>query len=361
MTIFSALIAGVWLALGFLLFWRRSDDWLALLAALFLVMQGITLNANSLFALALTVPGFEPLFGLISLLAALSLSAFLLVFPTGRVVPRWIGLLLLPDILYNVAFNFPSPIAPYGEAWLGAFGGLSASLVAVIPGAILLAQVYRYWRVSTPAERQQTKWVVLGVAAPVVAFLGLFGLTALSVLNNTLLVNLVWTLTLPIASLAIPLSIGFSILRYRLYDIDTLINQALVYGSLTAILAGFYFGVVLATQTLLRGFAGAEGGQPVVIVITTLAAAAFITPLRHRIQAVIDRAFYRSKYDARLIVARFGAQLRMETDLEDLNGHLLEVVWQTMRPTHANLWLRPPRLRDSRAPAGESAQPPQRP
>ena len=144
-----------------------------------------------------------------------------------------------------------------------------------------------------------------------------------------------------VAVLLIPLSIGFSILRYRLYDIDVLINRTLVYVTLTAILTLTYVGLILALQSLIHALTGQAGNQPVVIVGSTLVIAALFQPLRHRIQWVIDRRFYRRKYDAARTVAAFSATLRNEVELTQLSEHLVAVVQETMQPSHVSLWLRP--------------------
>lgn len=138
--------------------------------------------------------------------------------------------------------------------------------------------------------------------------------------------------------LLIPLSFGFSILRYRLYDIDSLINRTLVYGTLTVLLALVYFGLIFALQFLLRGIISQNNS--IAIVISTLAIAAIFQPLRHRIQRIIDRRFYRRKYDAAKVVEAFSATLRNEVDLDQLSKHLIIVVKDTMQPTHVSLWLR---------------------
>jgi hypothetical protein len=139
-----------------------------------------------------------------------------------------------------------------------------------------------------------------------------------------------------------PLCFGIAILRYRLWDIDVLINRSLVYGSLTVLLALIYFGLVIGLGSLVRLFTGQVSQSPVVIVASTLAIFALIQPMRHRIQRIIDRRFYRSKYDAAKIVEAFSATLRNEVDLTTLREHLLSVIQETMQPAHVSLWLRKP-------------------
>jgi hypothetical protein len=148
---------------------------------------------------------------------------------------------------------------------------------------------------------------------------------------------------------AIPIAIGIAILRYRLYDIDVLINRTLVYGSLTVMLALVYFGGVTATQAVLQTLTGQEKLPQLAIVVSTLLIAALFTPFRHRIQSFIDRRFYRRKYDARKTLEAFSAKLRDETDLEALNNDLVGVVKETMQPAHVSLWLHPdPALKDKK-------------
>jgi divalent metal cation (Fe/Co/Zn/Cd) transporter len=150
--------------------------------------------------------------------------------------------------------------------------------------------------------------------------------------------------------MALPAAIGIAILRYRLYEIDTLINRTLVYGALSASLALVYFGGVATTQAIFRALTGQEQQPQLAIVVSTLIIAALISPLRRRIQSFIDRRFYRRKYDARKTLEAFSARLRDETDLQALDRELVGVVRKTMQPAHVSLWLRP-----DRPPKGEQA------
>jgi hypothetical protein len=146
-------------------------------------------------------------------------------------------------------------------------------------------------------------------------------------------------LLVAIGGLSAPIAIGIAILRYRLYEIDLIINRTLVYGSLTATLVALYFGVIVVLQRVFVLLTGQQ--STLAVVASTLVIAALFTPLRRRIQSFIDRRFYRSKYDARKTLEAFSTKLRNETDLEALNNDLAGVVRETMQPAHVSLWLRP--------------------
>jgi hypothetical protein len=139
--------------------------------------------------------------------------------------------------------------------------------------------------------------------------------------------------------IALPTSIGISVLKYRLYDIDLIINRALVYGPLTATLAAIYYGGIVLSQKVFLLMIGQE--STFAVVASTLAIAALFNPLRRRVQAFVDRRFYRRKYDAAKTLVAFNSRLREETDLDALTGEVLGVVRETMQPEHASLWLRP--------------------
>ena len=151
-----------------------------------------------------------------------------------------------------------------------------------------------------------------------------------------------WAVCLAVAAFnSFPLAVGIAVLRYRLFDIDVVINRTLVYGGLTATLALVYFGGVTATQAIFRGITGQEEQPQFTIVVSTLVIAALFNSLRRRIQSFIDRRFYRKKYDVAKTLEAFSAKLRDETDLDALSEDLVGVVRETMQPAHVTLWLRP--------------------
>jgi hypothetical protein len=205
----------------------------------------------------------------------------------------------------------------------------------------LYSQIYRYRRVSSPVQRQQIKWAVFGIAITLVLTILLGASNAFPTLNQSGAAYLVIENLFPLALLPIPLSIGIAILRYRLWDIDTIINKALVYGLLTALLGALYAGLIIGLQSVAGAITSQES-QPVVIVISTLAIATLVLPVRRRIQSMIDRRFYRRKYDAQKTLAAFSASLRNEVDLAHLREQVLVVVEETMQPTQVSLWLAQP-------------------
>jgi hypothetical protein len=203
-------------------------------------------------------------------------------------------------------------------------------------GLTAAASLFVRLRGSKGVERQQVKWFTYAVAV-----LATSATLAYAVSES---MGIVWldrvSSVLVIASVVgLPVAVGIAVLRYHLYNIDLIINRTLVYGPLTAVLAVLYFGSIVVLQLLFRALTG-EGSQ-LVVVASTLAIAALFNPLRRRIQGLIDRSFYRRKYDAVKTLEAFSAKLRDETDLDALSDDLVGVVRGTMQPAHVSLWLRP--------------------
>jgi hypothetical protein len=302
--------------------------------------------------LALSGPTWAPPVGLMG-------TILLLRFPSGTLLsPRWkrvewlallaisvtvVAIVLTPGDLADV--GYPSLANPLGIDELEPFFNALLAFIILIPITIVASAVslVMRFRRSTGMERLQMKWLTSAAAAVALIYL----LTMLVSINSAWggATTPTWMLFLQNASFAsfalIPIAIGFAILRYRLYDIDLVINRTLVYGLLTALLVGVYVVLAVGLGAAVRSVAEQENNA-IVIAASTLAVAALFGPARRRIQAFIDRRFYRRKYDAAQTLEAFSARLREEVDLDSLAGELVGVVRTTMQPSHVSLWLRTP-------------------
>ena len=288
----------------------------------------------------------------------------LLLFPDGRPLSRlwrvitWIAVAaiaasVLTDLLH------PGPLESNGRvvnplgvsAAAPLFNAVDFAGHLLMPPLVLLAVasvIVRYRRASG-VQRQQIKWFALGAAAMVAIIV----VTVLAVPDQNSAPS---TIGFALAFATLPIGAGIGVLRYRLYDIDVLINRALVYGSLTILLAAVYFASVVGMQRLASAVAGVQASaNPLIIVLSTLLIAALFTPLRRRVKRIIDRRFYRAKYDAAKTLAAFAATLRSETDLRALSDHLVGVVDETMRPEYISLMLLPSQWRGTSPAAGKRA------
>jgi hypothetical protein len=328
------------------IFARRSDDRRALFvsALLVLVTPGIggletRLRASGPFwALAVSVSSY---------LFTLGFMALILTLPNGRFAPRW----TLAPFLYLALVAIPNSFARGSALDFGTWPIGPRTVVFILPmfATMTLGPLYRYWRVFTPMERQQTKWAVLGIVIFVAGALTTAVVSSsaciedptrsLAMGETRLYCDTVQALGYSLSPLMVPVFIGVAIMRSRLWDIDVLIRRTLIYSVLTAVLGSAYLGSVLVLQGLFQALAG-QGQNPLVVVLSTLAIAALFVPLRRRVQAVIDRRFYRRKSDAARTLAAFAEQARDETDLARLSERLSGVVHETMQPASVALWLK---------------------
>jgi hypothetical protein len=284
-----------------------------------------------------------------------ALTFLLLLFPDGHLPSRrwrvagWLAVVAIVTLALGSAFtpasvDYPELRNPVGiSSFEGSFledGGVGWFVLAASVVLSAISMVVRFRR-ATGEERQQIKWFALAAAFAGVSWVTLVFAYETELRQAALLLGL-------LSYLGIPLAVGVAVLKYRLYDIDIIINRTLVYGALTATLALVYLGSVATLQYAFRGLTG--GDSQLVIVASTLAIAALFNPLRRRIQSFIDRRFYRRKYDARKALEAFSARLRDETDLEALNDELISVVSETMQPTQVSLWLRPDTSRNGEQP-----------
>lgn len=334
----------IWFVLGLMIWWRLPRDRMALFTAFTLVLFGVARFPDVPAALGAANPAWALPVGVARFAGSACLSLFVYLFPGGTFAPRWMRwaalLWLVPQI---PEFLFPQlPVSPTTFP-------LPLLLLAFLAfvASVGVSQLYRYWWVSTPAQREQAKWVVFGTAAALIIYaIVAFALPVFLPPSDQTgpLPRILLGVGAVAGMLCIPVSISVAILRYRLFDIDFIINRALVYGLVSAVLAAVYFGAVAALQAAVRALTGAENA--VAIVASTLLIAALFQPLRGRVQTTIDRRFYRARYDASRALANFSATLREEVDLPRLREHLVETVASTIRPAHVTLWLRTP------APAG---------
>jgi hypothetical protein len=344
------LIAGV-------IFLRKRQDWMALLVAMALVTNGATTSLSMMYSPGFVQPMLRTLVNIVIYVGLVSSMVLLYLFPTGRFVPSWTrwfaiiwAILMLPAILIP-----GSPIS------LSSWSPLAQITVLLVWSSLgIYAQGFRYTNVSSPLQRQQAKWGFLGLVAsalgPFAYFVPFVIVPSLSspVVSNlmyqrvgssffafSMVLRLGGLSIFTLAALLFPLSFAIAILRYRLWDIDILINRALVYSVLTGTLAVIYFAVVVLFQVIFRAFTG-QGQSEIVTVLSTLVIASLAVPLQRRVQKSIDRHFYRQKYDAACTLSDFSASLRDEVDLKQLSGRLINVVEDTMQPAQVSLWLRKP-------------------
>jgi hypothetical protein len=257
-----------------------------------------------------------------------ALFIYLTIFPDGRFVPFWTTITAIGGALWLIS----DLIWPRGTAWNE---GSSLALNFAMVGVGLFSAIYRYVRVSDLTQRLQTKWVVFAFAVALI--LAMFWGTALQTFSPLVAsVGLIVLVRLGYALILI--AIGIAILRYRLWEIDVLINRGLVYSILTGALILIYFVIVTVFQFSLRWLTGQE--SPLTIVASTLVIAALFNPLRLRIQGVIDQRLYRRKYDAARTLETFAATVRDEVDLSELSSSLLEIVDRSLQPSNTKLWLR---------------------
>ena len=317
-----------------IVFWRRSNEWVAILTAIMLVCLPYTFDFWGIDFWMYSPPWdliLEAILAILLMSGILTLIWLVFIFPDGRFVPQRLKplVVLLMVALFLVLFSSGG----FEEEWIwGVIVVLMLSLIW-IAGA---GQVYRYRNLSNASQRQQSNWFLISFL-----FLGIF--LSVITLASFLLgeqTNRAWYQFLSMVLetmivLIIPLSIGFAVLRYRLWDIDLIIRRTMVYGGLTITLLVIYFGVVVGLQTVFVAISGQQSA--IAIVISTLIIAALFNPLRQRIQSDIDRRFFRRRYNAQQTLAEFSASLRDEVDIEVLQGRLVAVIEKSMQPERVSL------------------------
>jgi hypothetical protein len=268
-------------------------------------------------------------------------------------VSESVGSMLSPGPLAHLG-GVQNPFGLEGAPWVEIAGNAVLPLLPLCMLASALSLVMRYRRAGGE-QREQIKWIASSALAVVVVYMVTLGLSLLSWTDWFVEGNPPWLILLQYAAgtslTAIPIAVGFAVLKYRLYDIDILINRALVYAPLTISLIALYLGAIVLLQGAFVALTGEK--STLAVVASTLAIAALFNPFRRGVQSLVDRRFYRRKYDAAKILEAFSARLRDETDLEALGGELVGVVRGTMQPAHVSLWLAPE--------AAHKGEPPQHP
>ena len=337
--ILNALASLTFIVVALIIVWRKSNDWMALLISAILIALGAVGIAPST---AEILPKGTALYfvqGLVSFFGYFGPLIALFCFPDGRFVPRWTRWVCLALTLMLGAFYLISEsMFISDDVWI-LFGIVLGMSTLVGIGSM----VYRYRVVATPLQRQQIKWVVLGLLMTTLSVLlwvafSVFLPAERPTPTRSVLVAFTFPLIL-IVNAFFPVSVAIAMVRYRLWDIDILIRRTVTYALVTGILAGVFFGSVILLQQIFAQFAFREQNA-LVTVLSTLAIAALFVPLRHRMQREIDKRFNRKKYDAQQVLQEFAQTVRDETDLEKLTARLVEVVNETMQPKSVSVWLK---------------------
>jgi hypothetical protein len=332
-------------SMALILFFRKPDSFGTYLALAFMIIA-TSISGPVITRVDAIIPGwtaivYDRLLGFVSFLALVSIAY---VFPDGRFVPRWTKWVLL---IFSLLFMI------YASIWTGLPGEIVERAELIIPLSLMGfgvgSQIYRYFRVSGPIERQQLKGVIVSLV-----FFVAIGVVFVFAAPNAqsflepataydLVAHMVFYYALTFAIMGMIAAITFAVLRYRLWEIDVVIRRTTSYAIVTGLLALVYFGSVVVLQRVLSPVTGESTAA---VVLSTLLIAALFLPLRRRVQDVIDRHFFRRKYDAEQVLARFAATARDETDLDALTAELLRVIQETMQPESVSIWLAP------EAPAG---------
>jgi hypothetical protein len=335
-SLFAALLS---LGLASVVYWRKREEPMALYFAYFVLGHGLLLGGTAEIAFEYYFGSPEPIYALQSIYFSAPLIAFIVLFPTGQAQPRW-ARWLIPSSLFLAAVAVAARIAGFGMV-----DGIFQTAGGIVLFVALGAVIRRYRRLATPTERQQMKWgligILLAVALMASSWIPLlmegYPLGAIPTGSDRpwfmSLVGAIWSLGL----VMIPSGAAVAILRAKLWDTDIIIRRTVMYSAITALLAAVYFGGVTLLQSVFVGVTGQQ--SPLAVVISTLAIAALFTPLRNGVQRLVDRRFYRQKYDAERTLEMFSTRMRQNVDLDHMTEDLLEVVQTTMQPESISLWL----------------------
>lgn len=343
-TALDVISAIAFFAIGIIIFIRGWRDWMMILISLTMITFGM-LFAATLNILAETYPIWTVPVTLVRAVGLeLSLIAGFYLFPDGRFVPkvtRWLAVLwTIMVIAWSLFPKLPANLV-YATTW-GENLGLSFGFYGFWYLTGLVSQIYRYKRVSGPVEKQQTKWVVFGMSSAVIGFI-LFNipLAFFPQLERPgyphLLYSFIAEPLYMLVTIFVPISIAISILKFRLWEVDRIINRSVVYGILTLFLGLTYIGLVLGLRASLMSFT--PNPSTITTIISTLAVAAMFTPVRNFLQSWIDKRFFRRKYDTERTLEQFRMSLRNKVDMNSLSKELIALVDKTIQPESVSLWL----------------------
>ena len=323
-------------AVGVVIFWRRGREFIGWYTSLMLVLFGLVFGSR------ISAPDYGPFWNqwLDFLIGVpwLAFYVFFYIFPNGRFVPHWTRFTALLVCLIILLGSFSTLMEQTAGPMVG-------GILILTFGLSVVSQVYRYYYVSTPVQRQQTKWPLWALIIMMVTLL--IGVILIPLLFPIVRTDdptrLVYDWTTGVmtgsATLLLPLGLGFAILRYRLWDIDILIRRTLQYSLITGLLGLVYFGTIILLQAILGQTTGER--SPLVLVLSTLLIAALFAPLRRRVQNLIDRRFFRQKYDAAQVLAQFATVARDEVEMEKLAAALVHTIETTVQPEAVSVWLKP--------------------
>src|SRR5215207_2814897 len=335
--VLDVVLAAVYGTVAAVIFWRKPADRMALFVSFALLTFGTAAFPDTINALATEHSAWWWPYAFLNFLGAASFGLFLYLFPDGRFVPHWTRWVALAWIAWQLPkYWFPSWNSSDLNSWPG---WLAVAVWAVALGTVVYAQVYRYRRVSNAVERQQIKWVVLGISAAVLAFLGinvtLSAFAPAPTSAGTLATILIGYVLIYAAMLLIPLSIGVAILRYRLWDIDLIINRTLVYGALTACVVLLYVLVVGGLGALLQ-----VRGNLIISLLATGLAAVLFQPLRYRLQRGANHLMYGERDDPYAVLSRLGSRLEGTLAHDAVLPAVAKTVKEALKLPYAEIQLR---------------------
>ena len=334
------LIASTAGALGVFIFAFRFKDKVGVTLAFMLILIGLNFLLETDAAFIAYNPQYAPTFSFLSGMTVIPLILLLYTFPNGRFTPGWTAYFIIPFMIFMT-------VASFFYDFLAA--SIATTVDVILTGIFVMmivlgfvSQIYRYRRISTPSQQQQTKWVILGFSALIFVIVNYYLWYALFLPGPGLSRLFLYTFGYAFFALFLvffPMTFVIAIVRHRLWDIDIIIRRTVQYAAVSAILVGIYYGSVVILQSFFAAVLGTQ--SPVTIVISTLIIAALFNPLRQRIQMIVDRRFYRQKYDAEQILAQFAQTARDEVELDQLKAGLVYTVQQTVQPDQISIWLKP--------------------